>query len=473
MNIKTDRQECDCERINKKEYITTQWLILISVCTALFIMPMSMSSLNIALPAIAAEFKASASIISLIPTVSLISAISLQLPAGRLADVFGRKKLFMAGIAIFILSSSCILFSSTALEVLIIRLTQGFSSALIFGTGMAIVSHTFHDGNRGLALGFTATSIYLGLTCGPLIGGFLTDTWGWRSVIFSPVPFAIMCFVLIKFNIEDLKPENKSAIDIKGSILFMASTFTFFIGLTQASEQNGLYLLSLGIILFSLFFIQQKKSNIPLIRIRKVIENRVFYRSIKSSLLMFASNYPLQFMLSLYLQYVHNLTATETGAILLIQAVTLAVASPIAGRVSDHFNSAIPSVLGCLVFSIGFIMLTTLDNNTQEYIIISVLIFMGLGFSFFASPTNNSALGSVPKDRLDMASSLLNISRSLGNIIGMAIVALIFKYIIGDSPINPNNFDKLIVSINISFVVCFVFSFAAAWIIWTARNKKQ
>lgn len=449
---------------------SVRWLTLISICVATFLMPLNMSSVNVALPAIAADLNVDAVLISWIPTMNLLGAIALQLPAGRIADIIGRKKVFLAGLLLFTLSSVAVILIDDIYWLLLMRLLQGIAGAMVFGTGMAIVSQVFAQHGRGMALGLTSTSVYLGLTCGPPIGGWLTEWWDWHAVFLAPLPLAVLCAVLVAIHVRETERQQDQHLDWVGSLLFIAASSLFFVGLSELPELLGGMLALGGLLLLAAFVYQQEHSPYPLIRLRRMVQNLVFFRSIQASFLMYAANYPLQFLLSLYLQYIRGLSPADAGQLMLLQAMMMAILAPLAGRLSDRLEPRILASLGCVFFAIGFVILALLDQDSGLSQVVIALLVMGTGFGLFSSPNNNGALSVVPHDKLSIASSLLNISRTLGNMLGMAVVVFLFNLFIGNAQLVPEQYPALMRLLEIAFMLCAGYALVAAWRSWS-RGK--
>ncbi len=449
---------------------SVRWLTLISICVATFLMPLNMSSVNVALPAIAADLNVDAVLISWIPTMNLLGAIALQLPAGRIADMIGRKKVFLAGLLLFTLSSVAVILIDDIYWLLLMRLLQGIAGAMVFGTGMAIVSQVFAQHGRGMALGLTSTSVYLGLTCGPPIGGWLTEWWDWHAVFLAPLPLAVLCAVLVAIHVRETERQQDQHLDWIGSLLFIAASSLFFVGLSELPELLGGMLALGGLLLLAAFVYQQEHSPYPLIRLRRMVQNLVFFRSIQASFLMYAANYPLQFLLSLYLQYIRGLSPADAGQLMLLQAMMMAILAPLAGRLSDRLEPRILASLGCVFFAIGFVILALLDQDSGLSQVVIALLVMGTGFGLFSSPNNNGALSVVPHDKLSIASSLLNISRTLGNMLGMAVVVFLFNLFIGNAQLVPEQYPALMRLLEIAFMLCAGYALMAAWRSWS-RGK--
>ena len=253
-----------------------RWLTLLSICIATFLAPMSMSAVNVALPVIARDLSANAVMVSWIPTINILGAIAFQLPAGRMGDLYGRKKLFLAGVLLFGLAGILAALASNIVFLLAVRLLQGVAGAMIFGTGMAIISEVFARYNRGMALGFTSTSVYLGITCGPLIGGELTDFSGWEAVFLMPVPLVVFCAWAVLRYVKETDLSQDRQMDWTGSLLFILAAGLFFIGLSEILQWVGVVILGAGIGCLLLFIRQQKRSASPLVQWQALGRNRRF-----------------------------------------------------------------------------------------------------------------------------------------------------------------------------------------------------
>ncbi|WP_299203585.1 MFS transporter [uncultured Amphritea sp.] len=442
-----------------------RWFVLISICIALFLVPMSLSSVNMALPAIADALHADAVLLSWIPTATLWGSIVLLLPAGRVADMVGRKPIYLIGVLGFS-AASLVVFAVNSVEfLLLVRVLQGLFSSLVFATAMAIIAAVFSGSNRGTALGFTATSVYLGLTCGPLIGGWLTEHLGWRSVFWGPITVALVAVVLATIYIRNDHDADKPSqpLDWAGSLLFVALSTLLLFGLSGLPDLQSWIMLITGIGLVFVFVQQQNRCEFPLVRFSLLAANRVMNRSLMASFLMYAAHYPVLFLLSLYLQYLQGLSPSETGQMILLQAFIMACLAPVAGRLSDRFEPRLIATVGCLFFSAGFAVLVFLQADSSLNHVIVALVLLGVGFGLFSTPNNNAALGSVPKDSLSIASALLNLSRTSGNMFSMAIIMLLMSQLLGSEQIRPERYPDLLIVVKLGFASACAYSFLAAW----------
>lgn len=447
-----------------------RWLVLISVCLALFVVSLTMSSANIAIPSIAQDLNADAVSVSWIPSALLWGSIIIMLPIGRLADKKGRKKLYLIGCAGFSLVSLSVFLVQNIEELLVLRVFQGLTTAFIFGTGLAIISSVFANSNRGTAIGITSSTIYLGLSCGPVFGGWITQHIHWKGVFLMPIPLMLVALFLVISNVKgDWKNEDSGPIDWVGSVLFALSVSAFFIGVSELPDPLHILYTVIGILLFVVFIKHQNQADSPLIRIKALNSNKALVGSMYTSILMYSANFPIVFLLSLYLQYIHNMSPSEAGSLLLIETVIMMILSPFSGRLSDIYGAKIITTVGGLTFSVGFMVLIWVNMDTSMTLIIISLIFLGIGFGLFSTPNNSSALGSVSKDKLSIVSSIMNLSRTMGNMLSTAFVLMLMSIVLGDVAIQPENYPLLLLVVQITFGVSLGLALLASYISFYKR----
>jgi len=425
-------------------------MVLVSVGLVIMICSLSLSAVNIAVPRIADDLQVGADAVSWIPVAMLWGNVVFLLPIGRLADIVGRKRMFAAGILLFILSSLAILLPQSITSLLFIRVAQGISSSMVYGTSMAIIGVIYVNSNRGQALGIATSMVYFGLTLGPLIGGWLTEHWGWRSVFWAPTSILILCAVMLLYVKGDWKDEHKSKFDWQGSLIFGAWVSAFMLGLSRLTDWRFALLALFGLALLAVFVWHQSKVESPLLRLSALRANRIFNRSLLSAFFIYGSSFSMVFLLSLYLQYIHQLSPSEAGQIVLIQTLIMVILAPITGRLSDRYEPRILSTFGCGLFVIGYAILFGLDMHTSLHTVMLALVFLGLGFGFFSSPNNNAAIGSVPPDKLSIAAALLNLARTMGNMVSSAIVMTLFSVTMGGAAITAELYPQLLLVIKIT-----------------------
>lgn len=418
---------------------------LIVVCIGNFLVPLSLSASLVAIPAIANDLAANAIYVSWIPAAFILSNLVVLLPAGRAADIYGRKRIYQLGCGIFLVGSIIAGLSQNIEWLLFSRVIQGFGAGMFFGTGTAIIGSVYQDGGRGAALGWAVACVYSGLSIGPLLGGWLTDNFGWQSVFLSMVPFilASMLLTFAKLKGEWLS-ENAQRLDWKGSFLLACWMSVLFVGVTNLPHVYALVLLLISVALGFLFIQHSKSVDFPIINLKLVWQNHGLSRSLIASIMMYGGTYGLQFLLGLFLQYNRGFSPTDTGKFLMIQAVFMAVLAPIAGRLSDRYAANMIAAGGCFVAAISIALMLFLDNDSHIAIIVISLALLGAGFGLFSTANSNATLQSISVEKLGIASSLVSMSRLLGQLLATAFITLMMSLYIGNTEIVPSNYDALL-----------------------------
>lgn len=428
---------------------------------ASFLTPFMGSSINVALPIIGDSFQANAILLSWIATSYILGAAVFLIPLGRAADIIGRKKIFLWGIIIFTIASFFCGLANSMSILIIFRVIQAIGSAMIFGSGMAVITSVFPVRERGKAMGIAVAAVYIGLTLGPFAGGLLTEQLGWRSIFFSVVPLGI---IVIYFVIRKLKGEWAEAkgekFDWSGSLLYGIALSMIMFSLSKLPGMNGFLYLGSGIIFLMFFVKRQLKIPHPIFELNLFRHNIVFRYSNLAALINYSATFANGFMLSFYLQKIRGIGVQEAGLILVSSPVIMALLSPLAGKLSDNFEPRILSSIGMAISSIGLLMLISLSVDTKIHNLVFILLFMGIGFALFSSPNTNAIMSSVEKKYLGIASGSLGTMRLIGQMISMGIAMMLFTIYIGKAEINPSNFDQLLKAIRVAFAIFSVLCFA-------------
>lgn len=435
-------------------------IVLLVTTLSSFLAPFMGSSVFIGLPSIEKEFSMDVVMLSWVSTAYLLAAAMFLVPFGKIADIYGRKKIFRYGIIIDIIASLLIVFSSNEMELIFLRVVQGIGAAMIFGTSIAILTSVYPPGERGKALGITIAGVYLGLSLGPVIGGFLTQNFGWRSIFISYIPLELIITVLIflKVNGEwaDAKGEK---LDYIGSAFYGCSLAAMMYGFSLLPGITGVELIFASIIGLAVFVKWEMKVKIPVLDMNLFRKNLVFTLSILAALINYSATFAVSFFLSLYLQNVKGLDPEAAGLILVAQPVVMAVFSPFAGRLSDKIEPRIVASAGMAFTTIGLVLLSFLNASTAIEYITASLIILGFGFALFSSPNTNAVMSSVEKKFYGVASATLGTMRLTGQMLSMGIATLIVAVYIGNVQITPEYYPLFLKSENVAFMVFAVFCF--------------
>jgi EmrB/QacA subfamily drug resistance transporter len=430
-------------------------IVLVITCMASFITPFLASSVNVALPTINNEFNVpDQALLGWIVTGFLLSAAIFVVPFGRIADIYGRKKIFVLGLLIIAVSSLFCGISSSVEMLIGSRVVEGLGSAMIFGTSIAILTSVFPAQDRGKVLGINVAIVYLGLSMGPLLGGIITAYAGWRFIYAGITIYSLLAALLAQRLINcEWRCAQEGRFDIFGTILYAAMLSALMYGLALIPDVKGAYLLGLALAIMAVFFRWELKNENPVLKISVFRNNTVFLFSNLAALINYSATAALAFLLSLYLQYMKGYGPEVTGLILIAQPIVQAVLSPLAGRLSDRVEPRIVASVGMGLCVVGLTLFAFLTPQTPIETILISLIFMGLGFAFFSSPNVNAIMSSVDKCDFGVASGMVSTMRLIGQLMSLGITMLIFSVVMGHVEIAPGQMDLLMVSIKLSFGV--------------------
>ncbi len=448
-------------------------VVLLVVTLTSFLTPFAASSFNIALPKISEEFGLDAVTMSWASLAYLLASAMFLVPFGRLADIHGRRKVFLIGTISFTITSLLLGIYPSADTILWLRALQGISASMIFGTGMAILITVTPPSEKGAILGVNAAAVYIGLSAGPYIGGVLTDVFGWRSILFTTAGVGV---IAVAFMLWRLRGEWKEAVgesfDLKGSLVYSLMLLSVMYGFSLIPSMSSLIPLVIGVVACVVFFKVEERAEHPVLDINLFRSNRAFTFSNLAALINYSATYAVTFLMSLYLQYVKGLSSEGAGLILIASPVMQAIFSPIAGKLSDRMEPRKVAAIGMVVTTVGLIPFVFLTEATDILVVVASLALLGFGLSLFSSPNTNAVMSAVDRKLYGVASSTLGTMRLTGQMLSMGITMIIFSMLIGRVEIVPEVYGQLTGSINVAFtifsILCLLGVFASL-----ANNRRQ
>ena len=410
-----------------------------------FIVPFMGSSVNIALPSIGREFAMNAILLSWVTTSYVLTVAVFQVPSGRIADIYGRKRVFLCGFIIYTFFSILCALCTHPFLFIAFRVIQAIGASMTFSVGVAILMSIFPVEERGKVLGINVAAVYSGHSCGPVLGGLLTHSFGWRIIFVINIPVGLL---IIFYTIWKLKGEwteaKGEAFDLFGSVLYGATLVAIINGFSELPGVRGFFLLLLGAAVFLAFLKWEVRSKTPIFHIDLFRKNRVFAFSNLAALINYSASSAIGFLLSLYLQFIKGLNPQEAGLIMMSQPIMQAFFSPFAGRLSDRIEPRMVASIGMALTAIGLSLFIFLDEKTTFSFIVANLILIGFGFALFSSPNTNAVMSSIEKKFYGVASGTLGTMRATGMMFSMGIVMLIFSLTIGRTQITPSYSPSLL-----------------------------
>jgi len=444
---------------------TRRVAVLVATCSS-FLTPFMGSSLNIALPSIGREFSIGALVLGWISTAYLLASAMFLVPFGKLADLRGRKRIFVWGLVVYGIGSLLSGLAPSVGALFAARVVQGVGGAMIFGTGVAILTSVFPPQERGRVLGLNVAAVYVGLSVGPFLGGVLTQQWGWRSIFYLNVPLAALTAALAAWKLRgEWRAGNGEGFDWAGSVLYGLGLVALIYGFSRLPSALGAALTLAGILVLALFALWEGRARAPILELGLFRRNPAFTFSNLAALINYSATFAVGFLLSLYLQSVRGVNPQQAGLILLAQPVVQALFSPLAGWASDRVEPRIVASTGMGLTVVGLALLYPLAPSTAIPYVVGVLALLGLGFALFSSPNTNAVMSSVDRSHYGVASATLATMRLTGQMLSMGIVMLIFALFMGGTAVTPQTAPRFLTSVRAAFsvfvVLCFLGVFAS------------
>jgi EmrB/QacA subfamily drug resistance transporter len=442
-------------------------ITLIAVLSSAFLVPFIASALNLALPTMGEEFQSSAVLLSWVVTSYLVASAAFLLPFGRWADMRGRHAIFQSGLGLFALFTLLCALSVNIHMLLVFRLLQGVAAAMIFSTSYAILTEVFPIHRRGRVLGLSVASTYVGLSLGPVLGGWMNFYLGWRSIFYFIAGVSFLVTIFVTFYMKgEWKEAAGESFDVPGSLLYITGLVAFMYGISSwADATNAKYFALAGAILLMGFIGYELRQSQPLIEMRLFVKNISFAFSNLAAMINYSATFALSFLMSIYFQTLGGLSSQSAGLILLAQPLVMAVFSPLTGNLSDRVEPRIVASSGMALTALGLLGFIFLGLNTPVVWIVANLALIGLGFALFSSPNTNAVMASVEPRLYGVASSTLGTMRMLGQTFSMAIVTLILAASIGTEQLAQVDHLLMMKSIKTAFTVfailCFLGIFAS------------
>ncbi|KGO34866.1 MAG: MFS transporter [Desulfoprunum sp.] len=432
-----------------------------------FIGPFMISSVNVALPAIQADLGMDAVQLGWIATAYLLAMAVVLVPAGKFADIHGRKKVFATGLAVYTFGAVAAAFVDSAALLIFTRVVQGIGAAMFVTTGMAILTSIYPPSRRGRVLGIYVAAVYVGLSVGPFVGGMLTQYLGWRSIFLIMLPLGLFSLALTLFFLKgEWLGEPGQKLDLGGCLLYAVAILALVYGASRLPSIIGIALALSGLALLVIFVRHQMAARFPVFDMQLFAGNRTFAFSSLAALLNYSTTFAVTFLLSLYLQYIKGMPPQTAGTVLMAQPIMMALLSPVAGRLSDRIEPRLLATAGMVTTVIGVALLTTLDGERSVALIVANLILLGIGFALFSSPNMSAIMGAVEKRHYGLAAGAVATMRLLGQMFSMAVATVVLALIIGRQAITPATYDLFLRSIHTVFSISAALCFCGVYFSW-------
>ena len=414
-----------------------KWYTLAISVLALFMAVLDNLVVNVALPTISEDFSSSTSQLQWILSAYVLVFASTQITAGGLGDRFGRKKFFIAGLALFTVTSGMAAFVQSTEWLIIARAAQGIGAAFIMPLSLSLISAAFPPGERGKALGIWSAVSMSGLALGPIIGGFIVEYWTWHWIFLINVPIGIVTILAAQAVLRESRDESgNTATDIPGTVVVTAAIASLTWGLIEAGERgwsNGLVMGALvaSLALFGLFVVVEQRAANPMVPLR-------FFRSSTftgANLVALAVSFLISgiaFSMTLYYQNVHGYSAVETGLTMLPLVLTMMVVATLSGSLVNRFGGRAMIALGMVISGSSMFLYLRTGVDATYLDIVPGLVVLGIGNGLIFAPMTTAVLNSVETGKAGVASAVNGAIRETGFAFGVALLGTIMNQVYRD-----------------------------------------
>jgi len=427
-----------------------------------FLTPFMGSALVTSIADIGIELSMNVNSTGSIISVYVLSTASLLLPVSRIADAAGYLRTLFFGACLFFCTTALCGLAVNGQMLITMRVIEGFAASMIFCSGMTLISVHFPPQERGRALGMITLMVYSGLSLGPIIGGYLNSTYGWRSIFWFGV--LLTSGVLIFFISRRLPFEKpkKVSFDIYGMLLYVAATGLFFSGFSIQSAYGALTA-ALSILFYIMFFFYEKNHPDPLFDVTLITKNRLFVMSNISSLLNYMAASAVLFLVSLQLRISFGYESKHIGLVLLAQSLAMTISAPLSGRYSDrHPDSRIASA-GMAVIAVMLFLMSMTAGIDNPLMLAAIQFCIGIGFGMFAPSNNKTIMNSVEKRHYSTAASVLSSMRLYGQTLSIGLSVMVISLIAGKVMVEHLSPEKLTHSLHYVYLLYCAISVAGVF----------
>ena len=440
--------------------------VLAASCLAIFVNPLAGSMLNLALSAIQADFGCSEHQLGWVASIYFIVSVICLLPAAKIADIFGKKIVFLTGAVI---AFAGVVLSMTATDIYtlyVYRGVTGVGMAAISATSVSMISDVYEPHERGLALAINTACVYVGASIGPTLGGVLTEFAGWRNIFLILVPFLVLAFIAMFRFKHNIKSTPDSHFDFIGTAVYAVGIGVLMFGIISLPAVHGIAMIIGGTaVLIGFIFIEAKETN-PIMRL-DLFKNTRFYRSMLALFLNYAASYGVTFFMSRYLQEIGALSPTEAGVILMAQSVVQVIFTLWAGKIVTSMDMRILPTIGMLVTCVGLIMLMFMTETLNIPLIVAALMVLGAGLGMFSSPNVTAIMSYVKKEQYNSTSGLIATVRQFGMMMSMGIATCLIAVFLGtETKLDPSNFGIFMDILMYAWWIWLVFCIVGAIFSW-------
>lgn len=423
-------------------------LILLTIAAGTFVSVLDQTGVTLALPIMARDFGATIPYVQWVAFGYILATGSLLLPAGSLSDMIGRKVVYVSGYFVFIIGAALAGLSSELMAVIAFRFVQGAGAAMIQANGMAILTTTFPAQERGKVIGLFMTMVGMGAIMGPIVSGFVVDTFGWRAVFLLGVPLGLISITAASIVLIRDTPRVRglrrltTGFDWIGAFLSAGGLVVFLLVMTTAyrigwASPAAIGGLALSITLLAGFVYWERIASMPMLDL-ELFKRKIFALGASASFFGFLAGNAVFSMMPFYLQDVLDLSPRVVGLFITPAAIGFALAGPLSGPLSDRFGPRRIEFIGLGMLIASLLFLGRLTTDTAPWNVAVAMSMQGLGMGIFYTPNTSSVLSVVERERYGVATAFLNMTRNTASVAGVGMVTSIVTFAMASQGFEPS-----------------------------------
>ncbi len=455
-----------------------KWWTLGAVSFGLFMIMLDNTIVNVALPSIQRDLNIGISELEWVVNGYALTFAVLMLTGGKLADLFGRRLIFMVGLAIFTAASLACGLAPSAGFLIGARVVQGVGAALMNPATLSIITATFPPRQRGMAIGIWAGVSALALAIGPLVGGVITQHISWSWVFFINVPVGILAIVVARLVIQESRDTSaEQRLDLPGLLTSAIGLFALIYALIEANTYGWtsariLSLFAVAAMGLVAFVVLELRQRVPMLDL-SLFRNPIFAGANTIMLLVALAMFGVFFYVSLYVQNILHYSPTQAGATFLPMTLCIVFLAPIAGKLTDRFGPRWLIASGMTLVAGSLVVFAQLDQTSNFWNIFPGLLIGGAGMAMAMAPTTATAMHAVPVDKAGVGSAVLNSMRQVGGSLGIAIMGAIVASYVHSPVTDPRAVGEFIDGFQRSLLVAAGIAFTAAIVAVVTLRKPE
>lgn len=409
-------------------------LALLGVNLTILMATLDVSVVNVALPTLVEKLNTNFATIQWVIVSYLLVITSLMLSVSSLGDLLGKKRLFIFGLALFTCASLLCGLAPGVGWLIGFRAIQGVGAVMTQALGAAIIAEIVPHNELGKAMGYVGGTVSLGLSAGPSLGGLLIGLVGWRSIFLINVPIGLFSlWIVYKNTPASAKSGKHERFDLLGACIIFVALGCYALGMTEGQERgfgtrHVELLLAAALVGLAAFLWWQRKAKHPMLDM-SLFKNPLLSLNLLMGFLMFVGMGNV-YILPFFFELVQGYEPMQMGLLLVIVPGCMGLVSPLAGTLSDRFGSRGVSICGLLLFTVGALLVSTMQADTPWWGYLLRALPMGVGMGFFQAPNNSAIMGAAPRHRLGLVSGLMNYSRTVGQTTGIPLQGAIFTSLV-------------------------------------------